>query len=174
MKLMSIFLITAILTGDQSMNARAEVKEKKAIQKFIHTYYDVLSKGDTSQLMDIYWEGATISSHVPLEQNGKPQVSVLNVVDFCSWISQESKNFESMKMTSIQVDLQIYMDIAQVWSVASVKEKRHDGKEENLRTLDCFLMINHEGRWRIIAHVWTMEASDQPLIPSKKKKGANG
>ncbi len=130
--------------------------ERTEVLAELRQYYADFSARDWEVFASHFWKGATITT--VWQPAGEPaeRVVVTSVPDFVAQApaGPGSKPIFEEKMTG--ADVRVFQNLAQVWA-------RYDarfGDPESVMEwsgIDAFTLMKHEGRWKIVALVFSAE-----------------
>lgn len=117
----------------------------------LESYYDALSDRDWTRFADHFWPGAVLTTVWQPPGETAARVVATSVPDFVAQAPQGpgSKPIFEERMTGAPL-LRVHRDLAQAW----VRYRARFGAPGDVMAwegIDAFLLIRHEGRWRIAA-----------------------
>ena len=155
-----------------SVPSAAQVKnDEQAILQVMQRCYGTLSAREFLAFRDCFWPQALITTCWKISPKAKnPQLYAQYIEEFIVNTEKSMGQFASFSDSSLAHEIQIYDNIAQVWSIYEVRFQNLEGKTASWRGIDMFQFIRDQDQWRIIALTFTREIPAQPLLRSGASK----
>ncbi len=133
-----------------SETARAEVLAE------LRQYYADFSARDWEAFASHFWKGASITTVWQLPGEPAERVVVTSIPDFVAQApaGPGSKPIFEEKMTGAEV--RVFQNLAHVWARYDARFG-DQGSVMEWSGIDAFTLMKHEGRWKIVALVFSAE-----------------
>lgn len=150
---MLLLLLAVRPIGAQTVSADpAPLADKPAaeVNAFLESYYDALSDRDWGRFADHFWPGATIGTVWQPSGTDAPIVDLQTVATFVQRAPNGPDSKPIFEERMVDAEISVRGTLALVYARYRAKFGE-PGSVAEWEGLDAFVLLRHEGSWRITA-----------------------
>jgi hypothetical protein len=134
------------------------------IDATLRLYYARATTGDLADLGRSFWRGATITSIMRTTTDTAARVRPVAIEDLVQRGRAARACPVSFAYEMVRATVETYGPLAEAWAVYRWRCGVSPDSTATSYGVDAFLLMHHDGEWRISSLALTPEVADRPLV----------